>query len=266
MRNRFMPTFGLVAALCTLPAHADDDRFVLRLGAAQIDTDATVSASAALGGRSFSFEEGFGLGDDDVVPRAEAMFRISERNRLLANYLHFSRDESATLDEDIAFEDVLFPAGSRAEAEFELNLASLMYEFAAVENEDFTLGLQLGAYWADASATATARVGDEVFDARAEEDGYSPAVGLRLGFSPGERWRINVQGQYFDEGWGNFDNEVDGSLSRANALVEYRFTDNVGIYAGYDWFKLEFEQAGRDASAGLDLRFKGPMVGVTAAF
>ncbi len=236
------------------------------LGAAQIDTDTTVGASAALGGREFQFEEGFELGNDDVVPRIEALFRITERNRLLANYLRFSREESATLDQDIAFEDVLFPAGSRAEAEFRLDLASLMYEFAAVENEDFNLGLQFGAYWADAIAKAQARVGDEFFDARVEEDGMSPTVGLRLGFSPGERWRIGVRPQYFDEGWGDFSDDMDGSLSRANALVEYRFTDNFGAYVGYDWFKLELTRAGRDATGSLDLRFKGPMAGVTAAY
>ena len=89
---------------------------------------------------------------------------------------------------------------------------------------------------------------------------------MRLGFNTqDQRWRFVVQGQYLDADWGDFD-DYDGDLSRANALVEYRFTDNFGLYAGYDWFKLNVRQHGADGTIGLDQRFSGPIAGVTLAF
>ena len=39
-----------------------------------------------------------------------------------------------------------------------------------------------------------------------------------------------------------------------------------GIFAGYDWFKLDATKNGSDGSLGLDQRFKGPIAGVTLAF
>ena len=75
------------------------------------------------------------------------------------------------------------------------------------------------------------------------------------------KWLINLQGQYLDADWGDF-GDYEGSISRANALVEYRFTENFGVFVGYDWFKLD-ATSGSDGSLGLDQRFKGPIAGVT---
>ena len=60
-------------------------------------------------------------------------------------------------------------------------------------------------------------------------------------------------------------------ISRANALAEYRFTDNFGMFAGYEWYRLDVQRDVRgdfieDGIVGWDQRFKGPVVGVTLAF
>lgn len=49
-------------------------------------------------------------------------------------------------------------------------------------------------------------------------------------------------------------------------MAEYRFTKNFGIFAGYDWFKLDVDQRGSDGLIGLKQEFKGPVAGVTFAF
>ena len=103
------------------------------------------------------------------------------------------------------------------------------------------------------------------YDDSSSEDGYAPVLGARVTFTPGEKWLVNFQGQYLDADWGDF-GDYEGSISRANALVEYRFTDNFGVFAGYDWFKLDATRTGSDGSLGLDQRFKGPIAGVTLAF
>ena len=90
-------------------------------------------------------------------------------------------------------------------------------------------------------------------------------VGARFTFAPGEKWLINLQGQYLDADWGDF-GDYDGSISRANAAVEYRFTPVFGAFVGYDWFKLDARRGGRDGSLGLDHRFKGPVAGVSFSF
>lgn len=53
---------------------------------------------------------------------------------------------------------------------------------------------------------------------------------------------------------------------RANALVEYRFTNNLGIHAAYDWLRLNANRTRNSATVGIELRFMGPTVGMTLAF
>lgn len=84
-------------------------------------------------------------------------------------------------------------------------------------------------------------------------------------FAPAENWRVIAQGQYLDADWGNFD-DYEGDLARANALVEYRFSDNFGVHVGYDWFRLDVDRHGSDGMIGLRQEFKGPVAGITLAF
>ena len=135
-----------------------------------------------------------------------------------------------------------------------------------IESPTTSIGLQIGVQRAKFAAELRANSGGELITARESENGTSPVVGLSLGLNTqDQRWRLVLQGQYLDADWGDFD-DYDGDLTRANALVEYRFTDNVGVYAGYDWFKLNLRQHGSDGVAGLDQRFRGPMAGVPLAF
>ena len=100
---------------------------------------------------------------------------------------------------------------------------------------------------------------------QSDADVIKTAYSLPLRFTPGEKWLINLQGQYLDADWGDF-GDYEGSISRANAAVEYRFTPVFGAFVGYDWFKLDATREGRDGSLGLDHRFKGPVAGVSFSF
>lgn len=249
-----------------LPAHAiDDDRFTLRLGAMSVDAQSELRGATEIDGNPISFNQDFNFGGKETVPRVEGQFRFSERNRLLFNYFNYDKDRRVTLGEDISYEDTTIPAGSFAKAEVEFEVASLVYDFAVAETDTFSWGLQIGAEYAKLEASAFAEAGDDQYRAKEVSDGYAPVVGTRLTWAPNENWRVIAQGQYLNADWGNFD-DYEGDLSRANALVEYRFTPNFGVHLGYDWFKLDVDQSGSDGVIGLKQEFKGPIAGITLAF
>src|SRR5690606_10271337 len=223
---------GATLLACPLFAQADDDRFTLRLGAMQAEAESRFSADAEFGGQAYAFESGRYTLGDRTVPRAEGIFRIGNRHRLLFNYFRYAQDR----------------------------------DYAGAESPTASIGLQLGAQRAKLAAEVAVDSDDGRFTARQSETGTAPVVGVRLGFNTADqRWRFVAQGQYLDADWGDF-GDYDGDLTRANALVEYRFTQNFGIHAGYDWFKLNVRRHGGDATVGLDQRFHGPMAGVTLAF
>lgn len=259
---------GLGVALATLAtaAHADDDRFTVRLGAMHAKAESQISGTAIFEGEEYDFgSERYEIGEK-TVPRIEGAFRFGQRHRLLFNYFRYDETNRATLGEDVTFDDVTIPAGSYAELGNKFDLGSLVYDFALVETPTLSFGLQIGAETARLQGRVYAEAGEDSFEARASERGTAPVVGARIATQTEDgRWRFVTQAQYLDADWGDFD-DYSGDISRANALVEYRFARNVGIYAGYDWFKLDVRQSGSDGDIGLDQRFRGPTAGVTFAF
>ncbi|HET6396488.1 MAG TPA: hypothetical protein VFF91_06570 [Pseudoxanthomonas sp.] len=261
-----LPTLAAAAA-----AHAQEaDRFTLRVGALSADAQTTLSAATTYEGEPYRFSETVDYGGEEWVPRLDGVFRLGERHRLVFDYFNYDKKRRQTLDEPISYDAVTLPAGSYAEAQLDFQLASLLYDFAVAETPGVSVGLQVGAEWARAEARLRAEAGEDSWSDRASEDGYAPVVGLRLTARPGERWLLNLQGQYLDADWGDF-GDYEGSISRANALAEYRLTEHFGLFAGYEWYRLDVRrpvrgEGIRDGIVGWDQRFRGPVVGVTLAF
>ena len=159
------------------------------------------------------------------------------------------------------------PSGSFVKGELKYQVASTVYDYSVVDTDTFDLGLQLGAEYAKVSTKAYADLGT-VYEGQflnEKTDGVAPVVGARLSFTPSEKWMITLQGQYLNTRWGSFD-DYKGDLSRANAIVDYRFTRNFGVFAGYDWFKLDADKKGSDGTIGLKQEFKGPVAGISFVF
>ena len=263
----FFPKLGLLAVALTglvvaLPARADDDRFTLRLGAMQAEADISLKGAVDYAGERYEYESDRMDFGHDTVPRIEGAFHFANRHRLLFNYFQFDKDRSYTLDQDVSFGDTTFPAGSTAKAKAEFDLGSIVYDFALIETDTVSFGLQAGAEWARLEGRTSAVAGEDSFESRDRADGWAPVVGARFTTNTADqKWRFTVQGQYLDADWGEFDGEdlsgdYSGDITRANALVEYRFNPKFGVYAGYDWFKLDVNKdLGNDTNGGIDLAF-----------
>ena len=256
-----------------LSAHADEDRFTLRLGAMQAHADASFKGAVDFDGQDYHYESDRMDFGDKVIPRVEGAFHFTDRNRILFNYFRYDESRKYTLGEDVTFGDTTFPAGSDARAKTKFDVASAVYDFSPVETDTFSFGLQLGAEWLNLEGRAQAESGSDSFSGSDRVHGWAPVVGARLATNTSDqKWRFALQAQYLDASWGKVDGrdlagDYSGSISRANAIAEYRFTRNFGLYAGYDWFKLDVNKdLGGGARAGIDTRFKGPIAGVTLAF
>ncbi|WP_149194316.1 hypothetical protein [Luteimonas suaedae] len=291
--------FGLcvAGAACSLPAYADDDRFILRLSAFNPDASLGVDAAGAItdGTETATFDDGasFELGRK-WRPRGSVSVRLSERQRLIGNFYDYERSQGRTFgggtfdpgESDLAGEPVEIPEVT-ADARFEFALANLNYEFAAVNTPTFQWGVGLGVTHArletrlDAASTATDELYAESASLRWKRSEWSPGLHTRLAWTPNERWHLSLEGQYLDARWGDF-LEEKGHFERGGLLVEYRITERVGVHAGYDWFRLKLsddfdgsletgdvpdvnrlDYAGRLTGR---LKVHGPLAGVTIRF
>lgn len=256
---------ALANTFAALPAHADSDTFSVRIGAMHVDGDArfngqTNGDTGIVGYRSERFDFGGRTG-----PRIEGVLHFSPRNRVLFNYFHYQRNRQFALDHDVTIGGNRVPAGSSAEARAKFGLGSLIYDYALRETPKLSVGLQIGAAWASAHGRVHSTDGNTISSDHGRESGIAPVLGLRLSTnSANQRWHATVQGQYVNADWGNLDT-YGGSITRINALGEYRMTRHFGLYVGYDWFQLKVDHRFGQANGGIDLRFKGPTAGITLA-
>lgn len=301
-RARFRRTamaFALLAIAAVQTASAQDgtdrdDRFTLRLSAFNpganlnlgLDGEATSEGETAVFSDAVNLDTG-----DEWRPRGALNFRISDRHSIGASYYDYENDEDwsfggGSVDPGLPDGPVGLPAAD-AHGRIKFAMASAHYEYAIVDTPALEWGLGLGVTHLDLEATADVAWSGtdelEAGSARMEEgfDGWSPAVHTRLTWRPSDRWRVDLDGQYLDAGWGDFIDE-DGHFERAGVVVEYLVTDRIGIHVGYDWFRLKLRdnfsgtivppaEAGLadiawSAAARTELKVHGPMAGVTFRF
>lgn len=252
-----------------LPAHAIDDegQFTLRASALRLDANTDVDGRTTYQGTPYEFAEQFDFGSAKTSPRLEGTVRFGERSRLHFNYFSYSKAQDASLDEAISFDNITLPEGSFARLDTDFRVAGVAYDYAVVETPTASVGLQLGVEYARLKGDLFAQAGPDTYQDDGDADGYLPVLGVRAEFAPADKWRIVLQGQHFNTSWGSF-GDTEGTLTRANALVEYRFTPHVGVHAGYDYFRLDAQNRDEDDDGivGLDQKFHGPMVGVSFMF
>lgn len=268
----------------------DDDRFTLKLSGFQTDSRISLAADGRARVDDFPLSVAFG-GRDEIRgtrtrPHIQAMWRFTERQRLMAAHYETAQGRRYPFDESITmgeFPDERLDVYGDAGFDIEFELFNLMYEYAIISTDQWTVGLAGGLHWArleawaDVIATAEydGEVRTETLDYEWSRRRYAPSVGMRVEYRPTERWRLSVDGQGFSTGWGNFTSE-DGNYVRMSLNAEYRITPNLGVHAGYDWFRLKIADDFRGSLVGGDITYRGrargeldvrgPTLGVTFAF
>ncbi len=254
-------TIALTAPL----ARSEDDTVTLRLGVINVDGDIQVKGAANENDNFNYLSKRFDFGKR-AVPRLEGAYHFSKRNRILFNYFRYDKNNHFALDRDIDVDGIIISEGDQATATAQLGLGNLIYDYALAETQATSFALQIGAAWAEINGWVKADNGPLIVGGRKSETGLAPVLGARLSRnSADQRWRFSVQGQYVNTAWGNFDT-YSGSITRLTGLVEYRFTRHVGLYGGYDWFRLDVDHDFGRLSGGIDLRFMGPTLGLSFAW
>jgi len=279
---------GLLATAA--PAAAQDDRFTLKLSGFHTDARLELAADGRARVEDFPLSVAFGgrdqLRGSRTRPHVQAMWRITDRQRILAAHYETAQGRRYPFDE--TFTSGEFPGEQLhvfgdAGFDIEFELVNLMYEYAIISTDQWTVGLAGGLHWArleawaDVLATAEhdGETRSETFEYEWSRRRYAPSVGVRVLYQPTDRWILSMDAQGLSTGWGNFTTE-DGHYIRMGLNAEYRVTRHLGVHAGYDWFRLKLADDFRGSLADSNVTYRGrargeldvrgPTLGVTFAF
>jgi hypothetical protein len=240
-----------------------EERFKLDIGAFIIDvgTGATLTFSEADGGQSIDFEDDLGLSSSKSVFRIDGYWRFAPRHRLNIAYYAFNRAAETTLENNIVWEDEVFPIGATVDTEVGWELVPVSYAYSFYMTRKWEVSGSVGVHWIslDARIASEVTAGDTSLKIRREESSTSgplPMLGIHVDYQVNSQWLVGGKIQYFSADY----EEYDGSIFDAGLYAEYLVNRNWGVGIGYNYFYIDVDVDEDDWDGNLRYEYSGIQV------
>jgi hypothetical protein len=241
-------------AWASLGRNISDDTLRIDIGyfLPKIDTNLRVDSPSLGVGTEIDAESDLGLEEDLSLGRIDGYFRLARRHRIqFANY-RMNRDRTRTLERDIQFKDVNFPAGTSTTTNLSAEITELSYAYSFIERPDVELSGTIGVHQLQLD---TRLRGSGGLFSESTAKGPLPLIGLDLTYAYTSRLLLGARAQYFSLSAGDF----DGRLRNLRLSAEY-YSDpkrNVGFGIGYNDFELEVDVKDTDFNGRFDWAYGG---------
>jgi hypothetical protein len=261
----------LVLVMLGGAAHADgdyisptNDRLRLSFGVmkASAATTLRVDSSAGKPGTEISGEDDLGLDSSRIVPKFQALVRVSDRHRLRFDYFMLDRSDSHTLTAPIAFRDVTLQTGDPVQSDLSLRTLGITYGYSFLHRENFELAATLGVNMTDISARARVQSPTRHIDQSENQAGPFPTLGLDGTWVLSKRF-------YFDGRWQYLQvhvNNLSGSLSFYELDALYRLRPNISFALGYNGVNAKLTSTQSTQAGFFNFKATGPEFFVRIAF
>ncbi len=267
--RRFLVPAAVVLMTAAAPAafaeagNPLNDRFSISVGGFLLDTDTTIRVDGAVRGSEVDLGRDLGLQDADRV-RIDAYWRMTPRQKLRLMWFDTSADGSRVLDEEIVFDDVVYPVNIEVRGSIETTVVALQYEFDFMQGDKYELGGTFGIHnlGFDVGLSGTVNGMGGALQSSANADGPLPVIGLHGVYRFNEKWYLDYGLQFFKISYDVY----DGSITDATASVVWQATEHVGFGAGWNQFRTKLEVDGDRFDGELTWKYGGARIFVTASF
>jgi hypothetical protein len=229
---------------------------VLRASAfsSKFATDIRHDASTGSTGDDVEFEDFLGDSASEPVLQAEIHYRIGFYHRLKFSFFETARDLEATLQQDFAFGDELFLAGTDVASRLQSRRVSLLYGYSLMRDAQKELAVQAGIMHSrielDVVAAETGQAESTTVNAPL------PTMGLFGSVALGENWELGAE-------IGVFALDLDrysGYSGQASLTLDRMFGESIALGIGFDYFVTRLESQDEDLRGLLRSRNYGPKV------
>jgi hypothetical protein len=266
--RRFLPAAAVLMAVVAPAAFAEagnplNDRFSVSLGGFLLDTDTTIRVDGQAAGTEVDMGRDLGLQDADRF-RFDAYWRMTPRQKLRLMWFSTSAEGSRVLDEEIVFDDVVYPVNIEVRGSIETDVLSLSYEFDFLQGEKHELGGTFGIHnlGFEIGLSGTVNGMGGALQSSAEANGPLPVLGLHGVYRFNEKWYLDYGVQFFKVSI----DEYDGSITDATASIVWQATEHFGFGAGWNQFRTKLEVDGERFDGELTWKYGGARIFVTASF
>jgi hypothetical protein len=234
----------------------------LRIGALDTTVSSKIRHDAENGvpGSDIDLEDFLGVADRETVTEYGAMYRLTHYHRFELTYFDLLRQSDATLERDIQFGDVSFPAGTEVRTGIDTRLWRLVYGFSLMRDGQKELGVSAGLSYAKVETRlATADLQESE---RARLETPLPTIGVFGSVALGENWRLGADVQAFGL---QFD-RYKGMLTYLNLGLDRRFGDHFAAGLGYSYYGIRLESRDSALHGRFTMQHYGPKLYLTVGF
>jgi hypothetical protein len=250
-----------------------DERFRLDIGGffQKFDTIVSVEGTNGSPGTEVDLEHMLGQDSSQTNIRLDGYWRFGRHGSLVFAYRGWHRSNSHVIDRDINIGDTTYHAGANVSTDNRVNVFQLYYAYSFWNTGEFELGAQLGfsGYYTRLSFEASGNVtgpGGSV-SATTGNEGKNllapvPGIGGYFKYTLFPRFFIRASAKGLPtvtiSGY-------SGSFVDVTGALDYYFTKNIGLGAGYEYTKVSYKNASTPRM-GIDYKYSGPLVYVSVAF
>ncbi|MFC5411112.1 hypothetical protein ACFPMF_17455 [Larkinella bovis] len=159
--------------------------------------------------------------DPKVFFRARLSYTFANRHTISALYAPLTVRYKGDFNQDVNFNNVLFPAGQPTTAYYKFNSYRLTYRYDFVTTSRWRLGAGLTAKIRDANI----RYENEARQASFDNVGFVPLLNFYAAYTPGNRWTVLLEGDALGARQGRAEDIFLGAA--------YRITPGIGLKVGY---------------------------------
>lgn len=279
MRAPWISRAAVAVALLgiALPSAAQQDavadRFRLNLGGffQTFDTTVGLTRPDGTGGGEVDLQDVLGTDSRQTNLRADGYWRFGPHGSLQFAYRGWNLRNSRTIDRDFTFGDKTYHAGADVDSQLRVSVADLYYGYSFVHNSygELGLGLGLSAYFTKVSISANGTItgpggtASGSFD-ETQRSLVAPLPALLVFFRYSLYPTLFVYGRA--KGITGTIDGYHGEMFDGIAGLEYFFTRNVGLGAGYEYVDIKFSHTGDQAELSFRYKYNGPLAYLSLSF
>ena len=201
-----------------------------------------VDGSANVATPLVDFNEELGLKAADQTFSLDVGWRFASRWLLTAQYFESANNSAWQLDEDIEWEDVVFPAGSSATSGSGFSLTSLFVGRALDTTDRHEVGFGMGLHLIEISAYIEGSIvepGGEVRFGReaVKTEAPLPNIGAWYKYSISPSWAFRARLHWIDASIDKY----DGRVTNVSLGFNWRFSEHFGLGLNYNDFELDLK-------------------------
>lgn len=206
----------------------------LNIGAYHAYSKASILVQNGDKGTLIDPREDLGFEDVKIIPKAELSYEPSEKHEIAFLFWIAKKNSNATLERDIYYNDMLFPADAKVESQLDVTNYSLTYRYSIFRKEHWKVGVSAG--------TKLVNFKTKLISTSITSENSTLAPGPMLGlhgtYTIGRKITLKGTAEYFKLEL----NDWDYKTTDLKGGVEFYPFRNIGIGADYHYMSILYKR------------------------